>query len=101
MKRFFSGMILAGVLLAPAPVVQAQPPAIAEAQDARSWEPGVADRRGRVINPIFRTEKDRAAPVDRGIDPDTLPSSTGAAGARTAPPASQVVVTPAGREGGR
>lgn len=74
MKNLIWGLILAGTLTATSPAAHAQP-AIAEARDARSWQPGVADARGRVINPIFRKEQDRPAPIDRGIDPDTLPAA--------------------------
>jgi hypothetical protein len=91
MKSFWYGAILAGVFLGLAPNTQAQPRS-AEAQNARAWPPGVADKRGRVINPIFRKEKNRVAPIDRGVDPDAISPKTATPLAAPTPP--PVVVTP-------
>ena len=90
-KRFWYGAILAGAVVGLAPNTQAQPPA-AEAPDARAAAPGVADKHGRVINPIFRKEKDQPAPIDRGIDPDAV--APNAPKHPSAPPPPPVVVTP-------
>ena len=91
MKRFWYGAILAGAVLGLATNSQAQPPA-AEAANARAWAPGVADKKGRVINPIVRKEKDRVAPIDRGVDPDAVsPTASKQPSGPTPPP---VVVTP-------
>ena len=83
--------VLAGAFLGLAPNTQAQPPA-AEAPNARAWAPGVADKKGRVINPIFRKEKDRVAPIDRGVDPDAVSPTTSKQPLAPTPP--PVVVTP-------
>jgi hypothetical protein len=96
MKSFWYGAILAGAFLGLAPNTQAQPP-VAEAPNARAWPPGVADKRGRVINPIFRKEKNRVAPIDRGVDPDAVSPKT--ATPLTAPTPPPVVVTPNSSKG--
>jgi hypothetical protein len=91
MKSFWYGAILAGAFVGLVPNAQAQP-STAEAPSARAWPPGVADNRGRVISPIFRKEKNRVAPIDRGVDPDA--SSPRSATPLTAPTPLPVVVTP-------
>jgi hypothetical protein len=96
MKSFWYGAILAAAFLALAPNTQAQSSA-AEAQNARAWPPGVADKKGRVINPIVRKEKNRVAPIDRGVDPDAIsPKTATPLAAPTPPPA---VVTPNSSKG--